>query len=625
MNAGMTASSQTATVPVIPENAPFTPAQRAWLNGFLAGMFSGRIAAAPEKRPTITIYFGTESGNAEGLAKRLSKTARKMNFEVEVKGLDRVSPGDLAEPAIALFVVSTFGDGDPPENARAFADALAQADAPSLQDLRYAICALGDTNYPKFCQFGKRLDERLAELGARRLYERADCDVDYEAPFECWQDGVLGVLVANSESSAASQAERSKSLSGHPSSSDVSPKPGRNGSGHASLAGTEEESGAEPGPSFAARIAEPRYSRNAPFLARLLENRLLTAAGSGKETRHFVLDLTGSGLMYEPGDALGVLPTNCPEAVETILRALNCDGEEAVPAGENRELPLRKALGDYYDINRISNELLEAVADRTGDPALKETLRDAAARQAYLLGREPIDLLEQFPAAQFDPLSFVQCLRKLQPRLYSIASSLKAHPEQVHLTVSIVRYQSYNRARRGVCSVFLADRARAAVPVFVQVSRSFRLPLNPEVPIIMVGPGTGVAPFRAFLQERSQKPGKNWLFFGEQHAATDFFYREELEAMLTAGHLTKLTTAFSRDQAEKIYVQRRMIEHGRELWEWLENGAHFYVCGDASRMAKDVDAALHQVIGTAGNLHPAAAAEYVRRLKTEKRYQRDVY
>ncbi len=299
MNTETTISSKAATVPVIPENAPFTPAQRAWLNGFLAGMFSARIAAPPAKRPALIIHFATETGNSEGLAKRLSKTAKAMNFEVAVMGLDRVSPEDLAQSASALFIVSTFGDGDPPENARAFADALAQADAPSLQSLRYAVCALGDTNYPRFCQFGKQLDGRLAELGAERLYERADCDVNYEATFERWQDGVLGVLVANSDSPGASQAERSNPLSSAPLPRDVSSKSGGNGTGHAVLVRAEEENqkknGAEPGPTLADRTAEPAYSRNAPFLARLLENRLLTASGSGKETRHFVLDLTGSG------------------------------------------------------------------------------------------------------------------------------------------------------------------------------------------------------------------------------------------------------------------------------------------------------------------------------------------
>jgi sulfite reductase (NADPH) flavoprotein alpha-component len=608
---------RTTNAPLIPESAPFTAAQRAWLNGFLAALFSASGSPAPVEpggpRAAVSVFFGTESGNAESLAKRLGKAVRGAGFEVEVKSLDTVAPVDLSEKKHALFIVSTFGDGDPPANAAMFMESLGKDDSPDLSNLQYAVCALGDTNYERFCQCGKDLDVRLSSLGAKRLYARVDCDVDFEKPFEGWQQGVLGVLNAIARGGGVQEFGVTRT------GSSVS-REATHGAVHLASSGVQEsgvqESRSSGGSGAEVATEQLVYTRKNPYPARLLNNRRLTANGSGKETRHFEIELAGSGLSYEPGDALGVFPTNCPQLVDDLLRALNCDGEEAVPGPEESEIPLRKALTEYYDITRISRELLKEISSRSGDPRLVDD---------YLWGREPIDLLHEFPSATFPAAEFVQFLKKLQARLYSIASSLRAHPGQVHLTVSIVRYTSHGRARKGVCSAFLADRAGNTVPVFIQVSRTFRLPADPDIPIVMVGPGTGVAPFRAFLQERRGGRGQNWLFFGEQHAATDFFYRDEFEAMLAEGHLTKLTTAFSRDQTDKIYVQHRMLEHGRGLWDWLEQGAHFYVCGDASRMAKAVDAALHLVVETAGGLSKDRAIDYVQGLKAGKRYQRDVY
>ena len=326
------------------------------------------------------------------------------------------------------------------------------------------------------------------------------------------------------------------------------------------------------------------------------------------------------------------MPANCPALVNDLLQALGCDGEEAVPDAPECETSLRQALLTRCLITQPSSDFLNAVAARSGDVEL-ESLLDPARKadlDKFLTGREVVDFLSSFPTARFEPAKFVALLRKLQPRLYSIASSPKAHPGEVHLTVGVVRYESHGRQRKGVCSTFLADRVEINVtplPVFVQPSRGFRLPADGDRPIIMIGPGTGIAPFRAFLEERRARraKGKSWLFFGDQCQACDFLYREELERMLADGALTRLDTAFSRDQPEKIYVQHRMLENARELWEWLETGAHVYVCGDARRMAKDVDAALHEIIQRAGGKDAAHAAEYVRRLKTERRYQRDVY
>ena len=373
------------------------------------------------------------------------------------------------------------------------------------------------------------------------------------------------------------------------------------------------------------------YSHKNPFPAKLPINRRLTGPGSAKDTRHFEVDISGSGITYEVGDSLGVFPTNNPSLVEEVIALLGLTGEEEVVDTNSQPVSLREALTRFYVITEMDKKLLAAIAEK--EPAAAKfiamvTPEGKADLEAYLYGREVIDALLEFPAAKFTAGEFVKVLRKLQPRLYSIASSPKAHPDAVHLTVAAVRYESNGRKREGICSTFLADRAEAApVPVFVHTAKHFRVPENLSTPVIMVGPGTGIAPFRAFLQERKAAggTGKNWLFFGDQKAATDFLYRDELEAYQQEGVLHELSLAFSRDQAEKIYVQHRMIEKAAELYAWLEAGACFYVCGDASRMARDVDAALHQVVEKAGGKSPEEAAAYVEELKKSKRYRKDVY
>jgi sulfite reductase (NADPH) flavoprotein alpha-component len=376
---------------------------------------------------------------------------------------------------------------------------------------------------------------------------------------------------------------------------------------------------------------KPESGQKRPFPASLLSNLNLNGPGSGRETRHFEIALDGSDLAYQVGDALGIMPTNCPDLVEELIRALGLGGEEIVPGANGAEISLREALLRHYEITRVPKLFLQFVAARSRDPRLERLTAPAAnGEQArFLQGGEIIDLLLAFPDVQFSALEFVGLLRKLRPRLYSISSSPKVHPGQVHLTVSVVRYESRGRQRKGVCSTFLADRAGhdTPVPVFVQTNKSFRPPADGRQPIIMIGPGTGIAPFRAFLQERraTGARGQNWLFFGDRHEQTDFLYRDELTSMLHDGSLTRLDTAFSRDQPEKIYVQHRMLEQAKELFNWLEDGASFYVCGDASHMARDVDAALHRVVEIAGGRSPDCAAEYVEKLKADRRYLRDVY
>lgn len=586
-------------IPSIPPSAPFTPEQRAWINGYLAALFPDAGAESAPATPTPTepllVMYGSQTGTAEALAKRLAKEAAQRGFAPRVLELNAFTSVDLAKESRLAIVTSTWGDGEPPDNAAAFWQHLNSPGAPRLEQLTYSVLALGDRNYSDFCGAGKKFDERLAGLGAKRVLPRTDCDTDYEASAKSWMDGLWSAFSAS------------------PAAATSDP-------------GTTSSPTTEPAPKPAS------WSRANPFPARLVTNRKLNGPGSAKDTRHFEISLEGSGLSYEVGDALGVMPTNCPGLVGEILTALGCDGEEAVPDPSGKETSLRNALLRNFQITKPGSTLLQTIAERAGDTELRALLEPArkAELDSFLYGRELIDILIRCAKAKFVPKEFVALLPKLQPRLYSISSSPKAHPDQVHLTVAAVRYESHSRSRKGVCSTFLADRAElnaTPVPVFVQTSHGFRLPADLTKPVIMIGPGTGIAPFRAFLEERraTGAKGSNWLFFGDQQAAHDFLYREELEAMKADGTLTRLDTAFSRDQAEKIYVQTRMLEHAAELWRWLEEGAHLYVCGDAKRMAKDVDAALHKVIESAGGRTADQAAEYVQKLKSTKRYQRDVY
>lgn len=541
------------TIPQIPEAAPFSTEQRAWINGYLAGLFSGNTASAPVATSapslgSLLFLYGSQTGSAEGLARRFAKEAKKRGYEPKVVGMENYATVDFAaEPRVAI-ITSTYGDGEMPDNAQSFWDYLQSEAAVNLQQTSYSVLALGDRNYTMFCEAGRKFDVRLAELAATRIQDRVDCDVDYEEAANAWFEGFLTRLNGGS-SSAFSVME------------------------------PEKES----------TVDAPTFSKANPFLALLQTNRLLNGPESSKETRHFEISLVGSGLEYEVGDALGVVPRNCSDLVDEVLCASGLTGEETV-AVNGVELSLCEALISKFDLK----------------PFLAALPGKASAAE---------DLIAP--------------LRKLQPRLYSISSSPKAHPGEVHLTVGIVRYEEGGRQIKGVCSTYLADRVEAGghVPVFIHKSPSFRLPADLSRPVIMVGPGTGVAPFRAFLEERraTGASGKNWLFFGDQRSTCDFLYREELQAMQADGTLSRLDVAFSRDQVEKVYVQHRMLEQAVELWAWLQDSASFYVCGDAKRMAKDVDAALHRVAETAGGLSPEGAADFVAQLKTEKRYLRDVY
>lgn len=493
------------------------------------------------------------------------------------------------------MLVSTHGEGEPPDNAISFYEFLHSKRAPKLDHLAYSVLALGDTSYEFFCQTGKDFDKRLEELGGKRLTPRVDCDVDFDEPAAEWINRVLQSLT---ELTAAPGTAAPTAISA------------------ASLSAS----------------AESEYSRSHPFQAEILENLNLNGRGSERETRHLELSLEGSNLQYEPGDSLGVYPENHPQLVEDLITAMDWRGEEAVATDKNgTERPLREALLRHYEITVLTKPLIEQVAKLTGNSGLQELLsagREAELR-AYIQERDLLDLVQDYGLKGIAASEFVTTLRKIPARLYSIASSPSAYPDEVHLTVRTVRYEAHGRNRYGVCSVQLAERAQIGdkLPVFVQHNPNFKLPANPDTPIIMIGPGTGVAPFRAFVGEREESgaQGKNWLFYGDQHFSTDFLYQIEWQRWLKDGVLTRMDVAFSRDTDKKVYVQHRMLEKSKELYQWLEEGAYVYVCGDEKRMAHDVHAALTAIIEREGGMSPEKAAEYVSLMQQQKRYQRDVY
>lgn len=582
-------------IPYIPEDAPFNGEQKYWLAGFLAGLHSRLLvledkqtapAAGGATNTQLHILFGSQTGNAEALAQTAAKAARAKGLVPVVQALGEVDLDVFATMRHVLIVTSTYGEGEMPDNAQLFWQALSASTAPRLEQMHFAILAIGDTGYDGFCQAGKFFDMRLEQLGAKRVFDRIDCDIDFEEPSSAWIGDAMPQFAASAGSS-----------------------------------GTVLESAPE-------APVIPGSNKQNPYAAGLATNKRLSGESSAKDIRHFEFDLTDSGLKYEAGDALGVIPVNDAELVSLLLSELKADYETPVPGFDRN---LGDLLTYQFEISEPSRKLIEWVGQNTGNQELLHVLQhdDKDTLANWLWGKDTLDLLQLELKRNLSVPELVAMLRPLQHRAYSISSSSKAHPNQVHLTIASVRYHSGGRERKGVCSTYLAERVRRGEKpaIFISPNKAFRVPANNNAPLIMVGPGTGIAPFRAFLQERqsTSAEGKNWLFFGDQHQEHDYIYEDELNGWQQSGLLTHLDLAFSRDQEEKIYVQNRMLEKGAELYAWLQDGAYFYVCGDASRMAKDVDAALYEVVRQFGGLSSERAAAYIDQLKKDKRYLRDVY
>lgn len=574
IEAAVTAASP--QIELVPADAPFDPAQRQWLNGLLTGLSaiaaSAAAGAAAEEAPLapMKVLYGSQSGNCEVLSKDLKKFAATQGFDAEVAVLDDFTPADLAGMDHVTIVVSTFGEGEPPDNAAKFYAALMADDCPPLPaSVNFAVCGLGDTSYADFNKCAADIDARLAELGATRAADLIKCDVDFDDDYGAWK-----ATVFESEAFASASAGSSGGVI----------------------------IDAEPAAMF---------DKNRPFMASLLACEKLSGDGSAKCVNHIEISLAGGGedLEYAAGDALGVWPVNCPQEVKALLSAAGLTGKEPVNL-KSGPAPLRAALSTRLDIVTVTPKSLETFG-LSEDP-----------EHAHIL-----DVVSAIGPVEAQTLA--DALRPLQPRLYSISSSPKAHPGEVHLTVGEVRYDLNNRTCKGVASTYFGERLQEGgmVGVYVQKSSHFHPPSDDSKPLIMIGPGTGIAPFRAFLEEREARgaTGKNWLFFGDQHEADDFLYRDTLEAWTDNGLLSELSLAWSRDSEEKVYVQTLLEERGAEVFDWLEDGAAIYICGDASRMAVDVEKALLRIIATGLNADEDAARAYLDALSSDHRYQRDVY
>ncbi|MGH8194194.1 MAG: assimilatory sulfite reductase (NADPH) flavoprotein subunit [Woeseiaceae bacterium] len=571
--------------------ADFDYDQLLWASGFLAGMArSAGTAEVPAQQPadapgsdSWTVFYATETGNSRRVAEALAERARRAGLAVELQDLRDYRPKALAKVANALFVVATHGIGEAPDGTELFFDHWLGDRAARLEQLNYSILALGDSSYADFCAMGQILDDRLRALGAKAVVDRVDCDLDFETPAATWADRVVA-LAAKSAKAASTPVIKPAHLRAVPA------------------------------------VTVP--TREHPFRAEILLDQPIVGRGSSKDVRHIELNLESSGLAYQPGDSLGVLPQNPPQLVAALLDAVKLDGGTDVSVnGERTELS--SALAGHKEITIVSRPLLELVAQRHEE--LRHILADRERLTEFFATRQIIDLFTDYPKA-WEAQELVDSLRRLTPRLYSIASSPDANPEEAHLTVAVVRYERFGRPHWGSASNFLIGGANE-VPVFIETNDRFRLPADGDAPLIMVGAGTGVAPYRAFMEHRREHghKGDNWLVFGERNFSSDFLYQLEWLRYRKDGLLSHLDVAFSRDQQQKVYVQHRLREQSRRLYDWLQRGAHFYVCGDANHMAGDVHQTLVAVVEQEGGVSAARAVDYVKELKAARRYQRDVY
>ena len=543
----------------------------------------------PEKR-AITLLYGSETGNAQGLAEIFEERLSNIGHNVTLKAMDEFKPKNLKNVEDLFIITSTQGEGDPPDNAAELHEFIHGRKAPKLEGVRFSVLALGDQTYEFFCQTGRDFDKKLEELGAERLYERVDCDVDYEEDAEKWMANVINTIDSAPEGTQSEQvvSESIKSAK------------------------------------------EKKYSKANPYQAEVLENINLNGRGSNKETRHIEFLLDNFGEEYEVGDCLVVLPQNDPALVELLMSTLGWDPGDQIQISEDGDtISLEEALTSYFEITKLTRPLLQNAAAYFDNEALEDKVQDSEWIQNYIEGRDFIDLLNDFPPEELEPEDLYQILRKLPPREYSISSSYQSLPDEVHITVGAVRYNTHGRDRSGVCSVQFAERIQPGdtVPIYLKRNPNFKFPKDGDTPVIMIGPGTGIAPFRAHMQEREEYgyKGNTWLFFGDQHFTTDFLYQTEWQEWLKDGFLEKMNVAFSRDTDQKVYVQHRIAEHSKEFNEWLEKGASIYICGDEKNMAKDVHQAIRNVLVKEQNLTEEDAESYLKQMKKDKRYQRDVY
>ena len=572
----------------------FTPTQLAWVSGYFWGVLnqqSGAAVAVPAQAaevPSITLISASQTGNARRVAEALRDDLLAAKLNVKLVNAGDYKFKQIAAEKLLVVVTSTQGEGEPPEEAVALHKFLFSKKAPKLDGTAFAVFGLGDTSYEFFCQSGKDFDSKLAELGAERLLDRVDADVEYQTAAAEWRARVVEVLKARAPVAAPAQLATSGAVN------DIHTSP---------------------------------YTKEAPLSATLSVNQKITGRDSEKDVRHIEIDLGDSGLRYQPGDALGVWYQNDPQLVKELVELLWLKGDEPVTV-DGKTLPLAEALEWHFELTVNTATIVENYATLTRSESLLPLAGDKAELQQYAAATPIVDMV-RFSPAQLDAEALIGLLRPLTPRLYSIASSQAEVESEVHVTVGVVRYEIEGRARAGGASSFLADRVEedGEVRVFIEHNDNFRLPANPETPVIMIGPGTGIAPFRAFMQQRAADgaQGKNWLFFGNPHFTEDFLYQVEWQSYVKEGLLTRIDLAWSRDQQQKVYVQDKLREQGAELWRWINDGAHIYVCGDANRMAKDVEHTLLEVIAEYGAMDAEAADEFLSELRVERRYQRDVY
>ena len=572
----------------------FTPTQLAWVSGYFWGMLNqqpGAAVSAPAQvveAPAITLISASQTGNARRVAEALRDDLQAAQLNVKLVNAGDYKFKQIAGEKLLVVVTSTQGEGEPPEEAVALHKFLFSKKAPKLDGTAFAVFGLGDTSYEFFCQSGKDFDSKLAELGGERLLDRVDADVEYQAAAAEWRARVVDVLKARAPTAAPAQLATSGAVN---------------------------------------EIHTSPYTKEAPLTATLAVNQKITGRDSEKDVRHIEIDLGDSGLRYQPGDALGVWYQNDPALVKELVELLWLKGDEPVTI-EGKTLPLAQALEWHFELTVNTANIVENYATLTRSETLLPLVGDKAQLQHYAATTPIVDMV-RFSPAQLDAEALIGLLRPLTPRLYSIASSQAEAENEVHVTVGVVRYDIEGRARAGGASSFLADRVEedGEVRIFIEHNDNFRLPANPQTPVIMIGPGTGIAPFRAFMQQRAAEgaEGKNWLFFGNPHFTEDFLYQVEWQSYVKEGVLSRIDLAWSRDQQQKVYVQDKLREQGAEVWRWINDGAHIYVCGDANRMAKDVEQALLEVIAEYGAMDAEAADEFLSELRVERRYQRDVY